>query len=339
MGLVWWVRVLLQAFRTYSQRFVPAVAIGRHLSPVSSPRVGIPKQARWGILLVLLLAVVSLLFTPESVFANDPPAKPAGFTVAPGNQEATLSWDDPGDSSIIRYEFFQTSNTVVANVKGNTGQTGNTVTQESVWTPIPGSDASTTSYTVSPLTNYETGNTNRPDVLYTFRVRAVNNAADGTTEQPGPPSDSVTTNPGLPLVVPTGLGASWNTVAGELTLAWDEHPYSVETEFEVSWRNLTENGGEQTKRVQFIASPETPATGTEIAPGISYGNYEFKVRARYNLGALVSVDIRSATEHQSLRGRRGRHSGGGRKRGGRRQRGQTRGGGSPLRFHRCLLAG
>ena len=276
--------MLLQAFRRSSQRFIPAPATGRHISPGLSPRVGIPKQARWGILLVLILAVTSLLFAPESVFANNPPAKPTGLTVVPGDQEATLSWDGPGDSSIIRYEFFQTSNTVVANVKGNTGQTGNTVTQESVWTPIPGSDASTTSYTVSPLTNYETGNTNRPDVLYTFQVRAVNYAADGTTEQPGLPSDSVTTNPGLPLVVPTGLSASWGAVAGELTLAWDEHPYSVETEFEVSWRNLTENGDEQTKQVQFTAGTQTPATGTEIDPGVSYGNYEFKIRARYNLG-------------------------------------------------------
>ena len=112
----------------------------------------------------------------------------------------------------------------------------------------------------------------------------MNYAADGTTEQPGTPSDSVTTNPGLPLAVPTGLAASWNAAVGELTLEWDEHTYSVETEFEVSWRNLTENGDEQTKQVQFTASPETPATGTEISPGISYGNYEFKIRARYNLG-------------------------------------------------------
>ena len=276
--------MLLQAFRRFNQRFIPSPAAGRHIDPGPSPRAETLKQARWGILFVLLLAVAFLLFTPENVFANNPPAKPTGFTVVPGDQEATLSWDDPGDSSIIRYEFFQTSNTVAANVKQDTGQTRNTVTQESVWTPIPGSDASTTSYTVDPLTNYETGNTNRPDVLYTFQVRAVNHAADGTTEQPGLPSDSVTTNPGLPLAVPTGLAASWNVVAGELTLAWDEHSYSVETEFEVSWRNLTENGDEQTKQVQFTASPETPATGTEIAPGVSYGNYELKVRARYNLG-------------------------------------------------------
>ena len=276
--------MLLQAFRRFNQRFIPAPATGRHIDLGSSPRAETLKQARWGILFVLLLAVASLLFAPENVFANNPPAEPTGFTVVPGDQEATLSWDDPGDSSIIRYEFFQTSNTVVANVKQDTGQTRNIVTQESVWTPIPGSDASTTSYTVNPLTNYETGNTNRPDVLYNFQVRAVNHAADGTTEQPGLPSDSVTTNPGLPLAVPTGLAASWNAVAGELTLAWDEHPYSVETEFEVSWRNLTENGDEQTKQVQFTASPETPATGTEIAPGISYGNYDLKIRARYNLG-------------------------------------------------------
>ena len=98
MGLAWWVRVLLQAFKRFNQRFIPAPATGRHISPGPSPRVGTVKQARWGILLVLLLALACLLFAPESVFANDPPAKPSNLTAEPGDGEVTLSWDDPQDS-------------------------------------------------------------------------------------------------------------------------------------------------------------------------------------------------------------------------------------------------
>ena len=36
-----------------------------------------------------------------------PLAKPTGVTTTPGNQQVTLSWDDPGDAGITAYEFLQ----------------------------------------------------------------------------------------------------------------------------------------------------------------------------------------------------------------------------------------
>ena len=272
--------MLLQAFRRFNQLFIPAPATGRHITPSPSPRAVTFKQARWGLLFALLLAVACLLFAPQSVLANDPPAKPTNLTAVPGDQEATLSWDDPGDSSIIRYEYLQTTDTAPLNVNRANGQSGGG-SQVLIWTPIPGSSATTTSYTVSPLANQLTGSPANPDVLYTFQLRAVNLAEDGVTKQPGPASESVTTNPGLALDMPTGLAALWDPEAGVISLHWNEHPHSVETEFEVEWTNLSEGGDPETALVQ---STSAAATGTKVRPGVAYGDYDFRIRARYNLG-------------------------------------------------------
>ena len=92
------------------------------------------------------------------------------FRADAGNAQVTLRWDNPGDSSITRYQYRQR------------------VTSESAWDPdwtdIPGSGASTTSYTVGNLANW---------TPYTFQIRAVRgneptatSAASATPE--GPPS-------------------------------------------------------------------------------------------------------------------------------------------------------
>ena len=72
------------------------------------------------------------------------------FRADAGNAQVTLHWDNPEDSSITRYQYRQR------------------VTSESAWDPdwtdIPGSLASTTSYTVRNLANR---------AAYTFQIRAV----------------------------------------------------------------------------------------------------------------------------------------------------------------------
>ena len=92
------------------------------------------------------------------------------FRADAGNAQVTLHWDNPEDSSITRYQYRQR------------------FTSESAWDPdwtdIPGSGASTTSYTVRNLANW---------TPYTFQIRAVRgneptatSAATATPE--GPPS-------------------------------------------------------------------------------------------------------------------------------------------------------
>ena len=86
-------------------------------------------------------------FTDRTVdFATDV----VNFRAAPGNRRVTLSWDNPNDSTIVRYQYRYMS------------------TSDSSWNPdwrnISGSGAGTTSYTTTGLTN---------GIEYTFQVRPV----------------------------------------------------------------------------------------------------------------------------------------------------------------------
>ena len=87
-----------------------------------------------------------------------PPAKPTNLTATEGYRQITLNWDDPGNSAIDDYQFRQ---------KAGSGSYGS-------WTDIAGSDATTTTHTVTGLTNGTT---------YTFQVRAGNGMINGTASE------------------------------------------------------------------------------------------------------------------------------------------------------------
>ena len=78
------------------------------------------------------------------------PAAPAGLGAVAADGEARLSWDDPGNASITKYQV---------QVYGS-----------AEWTDIAGSGATTTNHTVTGLTN---------DQVYNFRIRAVNGEGAG----------------------------------------------------------------------------------------------------------------------------------------------------------------
>ena len=99
-----------------------------------------------------------------------PPA-PTGFTVTSGNAQVALNWADPSNSDITKYQFRQ--------------GTGTTITWDS-WTDITNSDATTTTHTITGLTN---------GTEYSFQVRAVAGSLDGTE------SSTVTATPMVPPVV------------------------------------------------------------------------------------------------------------------------------------------
>ena len=84
--------------------------------------------------------------TPTADEANIP-LQPRGLAATPDAGEVTLTWADPNDSSITKYQYTQDGGTT--------------------WEDISESSATTTSYTVTGLTN---------GTQYTFQVRAVNNA-------------------------------------------------------------------------------------------------------------------------------------------------------------------
>ena len=100
-----------------------------------------------------------------------PPTAPMGLSATAGDGRVTLSWDDSGNSNISKYQYRQGS--------------GSPLVWES-WMDISNSGATTTTYTVTGLTN---------GTEYSFQVRAV----VGTTN--GPASTTVTATLMVPPMV------------------------------------------------------------------------------------------------------------------------------------------
>ena len=131
------------------------------------------------------------------------PGKPTGFTASPGDGEVRLTWNDPGDSAITRWQYQQ---------KAGSGSYG-------VWTGIPSSGASTSSYTVTNLAN---------GTRYTFKLRAVNASGNGVE------SDEASATPIAAPGKPSGFTASAGD--SEVRLTWGRsqqrhhHPLAVPAE-------------------------------------------------------------------------------------------------------------
>ena len=128
---------------------------------------------------------VSVSLTGPSTTTPTKPAKPTGFTATAGNAKVDLSWTDPKDSSITKYQYRQ---------KEGAAAYGN-------WTNIPNSapgGTNATSYTVTGLKN---------GTAYRFRIRAVNAAGNGVqSDVQGPVTPKATAT--VP-TVPTP-GAVWS---------------------------------------------------------------------------------------------------------------------------------
>ena len=98
----------------------------------------------------ILGSVTSVSFT---VFDNDTrPAAPANLSARPGDQQVTLSWNLPSANDIAAFSRYEVRYT-----------TGNT--PGGTWTAMSGATRTTTSHTITGLTN---------DNEYTFEVRSVN---------------------------------------------------------------------------------------------------------------------------------------------------------------------
>ena len=117
------------------------------------------------------------------------PGQVTGLKTTEGDGKITLSWTDPGNSSITRY--------LLASATGN-----NT---PSNFTEIAGSGARTTTHTVEGLTN---------DTTYSFRLRARNAGGDGA------PSETVTATPHEGPDRPQGFKATPGD--RQVTLTWDD---------------------------------------------------------------------------------------------------------------------
>ena len=128
--------------------------------------------------------------TPEP----QPPAAPTGMTAAAGDGSVTLSWTNPGDATVTGYQY-RSRHAGVA---------------WSAWTNVANSDADTTSYTVTGLTN---------GTEYRFKLRAVNAAGAG---KPGPQSSPwyVAATPAAPEPPTPPTSVTVTRADGAITASW-----------------------------------------------------------------------------------------------------------------------
>ena len=178
--------------------------------------------------------------------AIQPPAKPTGLAAAVGDTEITLTWDNPGNHRITKWQYSK-----------DNGAT---------WTDVPNSSASTTTYTVPGLTN---------ETEYTFRVRAY-------TTSEGPQSDSVKATPKPVAATPTNFTATVDSsVASQaVKLTWDAQ--STATDWEIRYKT-TGGYGHWADICDSNCTAGTLATYTftDLHNNVLY---TFQLRAQNNIG-------------------------------------------------------
>ena len=173
------------------------------------------------------------------------PAKPTGFSATAGNAQVTLAWSDPNNSDITGWQYRQ---------KAGSGNYGS-------WTTISGSSASTTSHTVSGLSN---------GTAYTFRIRAVAGSVNGAQ------SDEATATPQnvAPPSKPTGFSATAGN--GEVSLAWSDPDNSDITRWQYRQKAGSGNYGSWTT----ISGSSASTTSHTVTGGLTNGTaYTFRIRA------------------------------------------------------------
>ena len=182
------------------------------------------------------------------------------FRADAGNAQVTLRWDNPEDSSITRYQYRQR------------------LTSESAWDPdwtdIPGSGASTTSYTVGNLANW---------TPYTFQIRAVRGNEPTATS-------AATATPEGPPSAPRNLAARGQDEG--ITASWQTPPAGDEqapvTSYKVRYRQV----GMGTSPWQNLTrANDDRSTTQEINNLTNRQHYEVQVAAvnRVGTGQWASV--------------------------------------------------
>ena len=179
------------------------------------------------------------------------PAAPTGLTATAGDAQIALSWANPGNSDIDKYQYRQ--------------GTGSPVVWGS-WTDIGSSGAATTAHTVASLTN---------GTEYSFQIRAADGTANSTA------SNTATATPvaaGAP-AAPTGLTATPGD--GEVSLTWTNPGNNAITGYQ--YRIWNRNWGAWTT----LSGAGAGSTGFTLSPLTNGEEHRFQLRAV--AGALLGV--------------------------------------------------
>ena len=185
------------------------------------------------------------------------PAAPVILSATPGDGRVTLSWTNPGDDTITKYQY---SADYIIN-GGGMGNSGG-----ATFSDIPSSQADTTAYTVTGLANGAT---------HTLAVRAVNNFGNGM------PS-TVTA-----LMVPAAPRLSAAPGDGQVALSWDDPGNPTIGEYQLSQSDPPEWS-------KITGSNATTTTHT-VTGLTNYTGYSFQIRAVNETGAGPASNSASAT--------------------------------------------
>ncbi len=187
------------------------------------------------------------------------PAAPK-LSAAPGDTEVALSWADPGNDTIDKYQLWQSD--------------------PPEWSEITGSNATTTTHTVTGLTNY-TG--------YSFQIRAAN--ASGAS----PASNSASATPRIAKPAkPTRLTAK----AGDrkVMLRWDDPVNNTITGYQISEvvpeDFLTATGGEAGDHfgISVAVDGDTAVVGADRANSRKGSAYIFTRESNGDWTQQVKLD-------------------------------------------------
>ena len=194
----------------------------------------------------------SVMATPDA----DALAAPTGLMATAGNTQVTLTWTDPGDATILHYEYQQ---------KRGLAAFGD-------WTEIPGSTATTTSYRLTGLDN---------GTAYIYRIRA------GTNVKTSLASDAVTATPrGVPPAAPVLTATPRN---GGVTLSWPNPVDASLTGYEYQYKV----GAGVYQPWQAAPEPVTSGATLQVAVGgLTNGTtHTFRIRAVNADGTTVSMRL------------------------------------------------
>ena len=143
-----------------------------------------------------------VIATPTGAATTTVPGALGSLNASAGDGRVTLRWSAPssdGGAAITRYEYrYKTTGNYPVN-----------------WTTVPGSNATTTSYTVPSLTN---------GTLHTFQVRAVNSVGAGTASSEATATPTTTEDrEDEPTTSVPGAPRNLSAVGGDgqVVLTWD----------------------------------------------------------------------------------------------------------------------
>ena len=174
------------------------------------------------------------------------PAGPTGLTATAGDSEVALSWAQPGDPSIERYQL--------------RWRAGGGATWDRDWTDIANSDGATTSHVVAGLANGS---------QHIFQLRAVNEQGAGAA------SAAVTATPAAAPSAPTGLTATAGD--GEAALSWAQPGDPSIERYQLRWRA---GGGATWDRDWTDIANSDGATTSHVVAGLANGSQHiFQLRA------------------------------------------------------------